>query len=316
VLLDLESGTYFHVNRSARRVCELLLEGGEAASVAARFAGEAGASTEEASRIVAEILRALDATATVREQRGPFSYRFIDSDYVLCLRGVPVLSLHPDGKIVRVHDGAAQLAPLHHSLRVAAPKLISLQGAAVLHASSCVLQQGELTAFCGVSGAGKTTTARAFADAGGALFSEDLLVIDRDAPLSAPLRVYLNGESSAHAWSREAAERPRTAELDCSDLLPRVIGDGRSAALTNLVFIDGLRRGGDEIVLSRPSTGEALVALLASNFLASATHPDWRAHFERSAAIVQAAATHVAWVPRGIEPLRAAARRYIESSTS
>jgi hypothetical protein len=315
VLLDLASGIYFRMNDPARRVCEMLLRGDPRATVEAHLTAQLGTLASEASRMVEDMLQGLATTPPSQEQPGPFSYRAIGPDYHLCVNGAPVLDIRGDGKLIRITPGAAHLTALHHSLRVAAPKLMFLQGAAVLHASACIVGD-EVTAFCGVSGAGKTTTARAFSKGGWTLFSEDLIVIDPDSLTLGPPRAYWRGEELAHAWSREAATRARAGEIECSDLLPHAVANGRTIAMADILFLGADRRNVRDITLARPSAGEALVLLLASNFLGSANASDWRTYFERSAAIVRTTNTFRASVPDGIEPLQAAARRYIVNSTS
>ena len=61
-------------------------------------------------------------------------------------------------------------------LRSVVPKLLALRGIRVLHASAVEID-GSLLVFSGQSGAGKTTSAKAFAQAGARLVSEDLLVL-------------------------------------------------------------------------------------------------------------------------------------------
>src|SRR5206468_12508877 len=86
-------------------------------------------------------------------------------------------------------------------VRSLAPKLLFLRGLTVLHASACAAA-GQLVAFSGTSQAGKTTTARAFADAGAALVAEDLVVL---APGSARPEVALEGEARVRAWASATA---------------------------------------------------------------------------------------------------------------
>jgi hypothetical protein len=315
VLLDLESSGYFMVNRSAERIFRILIEEGQRDSVERRVAAELRISDLSARAAVEDVMRQLAAPPARLSFPGPFTYLPLENCYQLSIEGRPILDIRKDGRSARRPHGLPAPIPLAHTLRVAAPKLLSHSGLTVLHASACQTSSG-LTAFCGLSGAGKTTTARAFATEGMELFCEDLIVLAPPGADSRP-RALVGAEKAAHGWAREAAARTGDGEeIDCSDLPGLVVAPGQTVALTRIIFIDVSRRTGDAITVRRMRPAEALVQILLSNFVGSADRSNWESYFQRSAMIVRSAEMSLATMPAGIDKLPAAIRRYRESSAS
>lgn len=315
VLLDLESSGYFMVNRSAERICRILIEEGERDSAERRVADELRISDTSARSAVEDVMRQLEAPPARLSFPGPFTYLPLDDCYQLSIEGHPILEIRPDGRSARRPPKLPAPIPLAHTLRVASPKLLSHSGLTVLHASACRTSSG-LTAFCGLSGAGKTTTARAFATEGMELFSEDLIVLAAEGTDSRP-QALIGAEKAAHAWAREAAARAGDGlEIDCGDLPGLVVASGQTVSLDRIIFVDAARRRGDAINLTRMRPAEALVQILMSNFLGSADRHNWRNYFERSAMIVRTTEVSLASMPEGIDKLPQAIRRYKESSAS
>src|SRR5262249_21151056 len=97
-----------------------------------------------------------------------------------------------------------------------APHVLALRGILVLHASA-VLDAAGVLAFCGGSGQGKTTLARALAAAGRELIAEDLLVVRSagDRP-----EVVAGAEVAIRAWAaRHAAQLAPGTRIATEDLL-------------------------------------------------------------------------------------------------
>ena len=317
VLLDLETGGYFMLNGTAQRICRILFEEAPGGDAERRVATELNLQTAAAQAAIEEVARQLDAMQVRVTFPGPFTYLATGSGYNLCFDDVPILEIGPDGLSARQLPLAAQPVTLAHALRVAAPKLLSLRGLTVLHASSCRIGSG-LTAFCGLSGAGKTTTARAFADAGMALFSEDLVVLEPGSEHSM-VRALEGGERAAHAWARTAATEAVAhgeTEIDCRSLPGLVLGDRTAIQLTRVVFIDSSRRKGNTILLRALKPAEALVQIMRSNFLGSANRQDWETYFQKSSSLARSLDTDMATMPMGVEVLKEAARLYRASSAS
>lgn len=317
VLLDLETGGYFMLNRTAELICRILFEEQRREDAERRVSSQFGIRASEARAAIDEMARQL-STAPIRgSYAGPFTYLPTGNGYNLCYDEVPVLGIRSDGLSAERFPAAVSQITLAHALRVAVPKLMSLRGLTVLHASSCHVGTG-LTAFCGLSGAGKTTTARAFAAAGMDLFSEDLIVLAPEPPNS-EVRALLGAEAAAHAWARDTGARAMgraETEIDCGDLPGLVVGVRNAIPLTRIIFVDANRRSGDAIQLTRLRPAEALVHVMTSNFLGSADWRAWEAYFQRSSKVAQSVTADLAIMPNGTEALALAASRYRANSAS
>lgn len=316
VIVNLETGNYFRVDAKAAEVCRALVEcaapGAEASEVAARL----GVPRAHAVRMLDEARAALDVPAARGEVQGSYPFLPAGDGYALWHRDRPVLVVEGDGHAQRVRppDDARSLGAdqLERYLRAVAPKLLFLHGLTVLHASACLVE-GRLIAFSGTSRAGKTTTARSFAEAGARLVAEDLLVMARDA--EDPL-VALQGEPAVDAWARAAARElssggtaVSSAELAGASALPH-------ARLDSILYLDGERRAGTDFVADRLDPADGLLALMENDFLGAIARREWQRFFRVAETI--AAQTHLyrTAAPLGTDGLVAAARRYISSWTS
>lgn len=109
--------------------------------------------------------------------------------------------------------------------------LVWLRGGQALHASA-VLVDGQAVAFCGISGAGKSTTAAQFVRLGHPLITDDVMAWrwEDDACLvqTGPTRVKLWPDSAAAVQSEEVGGLPRVhAQVD-----KRIVNLPADAALT------------------------------------------------------------------------------------
>jgi len=83
-----------------------------------------------------------------------------------------------------------------------------------------------------------------------------------------------------------------------------------------MIFLDQNRRGGSEIVLERLSTPDAAGALLENGFGELGDRQVWRNLLRFSSALALQVPAFRGTAPAGIDPLRAALRRYRASFTS
>src|SRR6185503_8517341 len=153
-----------------------------------------GLPASEAAARVASVQETLNAGAMREPVAGPFHYATRpDGSSVFGEDQRDIFWVDGDRTTIRLLPGILTelRAPLSEYLRSLMPKLLALLEVPLLHASACIIQS-DLLALSGKSGAGKTTTIRALGDAGAAVVSEDLVVLDSGA--DAP-RVYLGGEA-------------------------------------------------------------------------------------------------------------------------
>jgi hypothetical protein len=198
-------------------------------------------------------------------------------------------------------------------LRALAPKLLFQRGVTVLHSSACVAGE-KLIAFAGMSGAGKTTTARAFASAGARLISEDLVVL---APRPQGAEVLTDGESFVQGWARNTgvqllSEPQKTVPLGS---LESVV-NGETMPLHQILFLDPIRRAGTEFATSQLAEPDALISLMTHDFLGAVEAETWRRYFSRARALLEIVDFRDARTPDGLERLLSAVARYISRTAS
>jgi hypothetical protein len=320
LLVDLESGTYFELNRTAAEACRALLEAsGEAASrggePAARLATRLGIEHEEAARMLDAVANDLAAPADVRDVLvGPFRYVRRGELHFLEDQGHRVLEINLRARTVA---GCADATPLRFSMleyvRAVTPKLLRAQDVMVLHASACRWAD-RVIAFSGPSGAGKTTTMRAFAAAGATAISEDLVVL---AAKEAHPSLYEAGEANAHAWAADTADglcRNFRRGVSFSPLLDAARGP--TLPLSEIWLVDASRRGGRSIALDKLGKAASLIALLRNTFLGVDDVDVWRKHLHELHALADMVPVAETSLPEGLSPLAEGARAYVTNSAS
>lgn len=312
VVVDLESGNYYRVNPSAALVCDALRVGGD---VNGRVAAELRVPIEEAGRIVAEVTAALAAPAVRDTPQGSYHFYPTECGYVLRHAEQTVLEVDGADLGIRLPPGREppSEAQLELYVRALAPKLLFQRGVTVLHASACVAA-GRLIAFAGMSGAGKTTTARAFAAAGAQLISEDLVVL---APHRRGAEVLTEAESFTQAWARHTAVQLLSDPRKTVPLgwLEGVV-DGETRQLYQILFLDGIRRAGTGFTTSPLEEPDALISLMTHDFLGAVEAETWRRYFDDARGLLGMIDFQDAQAPDGLEHLLPAAARYISRTAS
>lgn len=171
-------------------------------------------------------------------------------------RDATILVDYRSGAFFRVHGNArgdwAGLISVQARLTEAPHQLLG-QGFYVLHASAVDEAMG-VVAFCGASGAGKTTLAR-----GDRCISEDLVVMDGRAVLA-------DAEARIREWATKTGPlRARTLLRGC-----------RRRPLQSIAFLDAARRRGKRLRLSPLAPSEAFTRLLTHSFAESHDPRIWR----------------------------------------
>jgi hypothetical protein len=314
IAVDLVTGTYVRLNRSATAICEALAATDDVAAARASIGQRLRVGEIEAAQAIVDVIAGLQIPGPRRDRPDPFVYAFAPdgNGYVLSGNDVPRLWASADGLMVRLAStNRLSVAHMSEYLRAIAPRLLFLQGAAVLHGAACHGPWGAAFAICGDSGSGKTTTARAFDAAGARLFAEDMLVVASASPLS----VHLGGEEAIRGWAIESADRlTQTAQIETSGL--RAAFNGPPVPLTELWFIAADQRleVGDRIVSRRLGATEAALTIMTSLFLGATSPQEWRRFLELAGAIAVSTSILEARMPRGIDRLQHAAELYRENS--
>jgi hypothetical protein len=311
VVVDLASGNYFRVNTTAALVCDALLGNGgveEAVAEALRI------STREAALVVADVVGGLAAPAF--RSPPPGAYHFVPSEggYVLHQEGRKLLEVDRASQTISLPQGRQpeQPALLEFYVRALAPKLLFQRQVTVLHASSCLTENDRVVAFAGLSGAGKTTTARAFA-ATMRLMSEDLLVF---APETEEPRVLVNAERFIHDWARDIAGALRASPDGVPPGDISSVVRGPTVAVEQILFLDRTRRTGNQFTTRSLDKPDALITFMTHDFLGDSEAATWRRYFATASALVERLETREATAPDGVDRLPAAVAADISKRAS
>jgi hypothetical protein len=313
VIVDLQRGSYFQLNRTAVEVCRVLELTGTLREAIERLSNEMAVPSGEASHLIGLVRESLLGPGVRDPPPGPFRYVHRgDDQYALEEDGVQMFTIDRRRRTMRLcADPIGGVVPFY--VRALVPKLLALLEVPVLHAAACHLPTG-FTAFCGKSGAGKTTTAQAFEAAGSLLVSEDLLIL---RPEDGPQAAFINGERLARTWAAEAATRlEEVPDKEISYEGLSVAASGPSSGLAAIWFVDSARRSGNQLKLRLLAPTEALSALLGNGFLAAVDAKAWRHFLRRSSEMVEQVRLTEATMPDGRDALTLAAHFYTENSAS
>ncbi|HXJ21145.1 MAG TPA: PqqD family protein [Polyangia bacterium] len=313
VIVDLESGNFFRLNQSAVTACRELLACKTTLEAVERLADHLHIPLEQAESFIASVQTLLVQAGIRSPAASPLRYTHETED--LCTfseNDKRIFSIHLREKSLELCASPGDLrAPLVFYVRAVLPKLLALNGVPILHGAACRTSDS-FVAFCGVSGAGKTTTALSFRDAGASVLSEDLLVLSVG---QAAVEVHEDGERTARAWAAEAAEHlSKQRRIGFSDLA--AVTGGTTRPLTTIWFLEATRRSGDRFLLHPLSPLEGLLLLLGNGFLASVDPIQWRGFLHRSVLIAESTTMRALTAPAGLENLAAAARAYSLNSAS
>jgi hypothetical protein len=308
--LDLQGGNFFELNATGARICTALLSGNSVAGIEQMLCSEFGLSAADARRDVDWAVNRLKGQYPARE-RPRLRFERAAERWKMLWDGAPVLDFDPHLDELFWLGSSAAAEDIANWLRVAVPHLLIHRGHPVLHASSVRLGN-ELIGFCGPSGSGKSTCARILSEDGTALVSEDLLVVR----LEAGPEVLPAGESVLRSWAEKAAHALRRGS--CSARLGALIEELRAPAarLGRMIFLDEQRRRGSEVAVEQLSTTQAAGALLENGFGELGDRQVWRNLLRFSSTLAVQVPAFRGTVPAGIDPLRAALRRYRTSFTS
>lgn len=314
VIVDLETGNYFRVDARAAIACSALIETSTSTAAADEVARQLAITPEHAQRIIADTRAALDAAPVRGIPTGPYHFYPEESGYGLWHAGKRVLAVMSPDLDVCVPPGlGVEKSPLlEFYVRAVAPKIMFMRGLSVLHASVCNVK-GKLLAFAGQSGAGKTTTVRAFVQEGARPVSEDLLVFSATSPHPT---IALGGETRVHAWAKHVAEGlAHGAERMPSSELASV-AEGPGMTMSAIFFLDVDRRTGSDFGIRPLSDSDGLMALMANNFLGGSSAQAWRQFIATAATLSSAIQLAEVTTPAGVDLLAPAAARYMSIWTS
>lgn len=295
VLLDLERGDFFVLNRSAARLCASMLCG-------------AAVPPPDVRSVLAQVdVPSADTTGL------PLDFTCEGPGYRMSWNGEPVLWLAEDGQTLRRAGGriprdlTARLC-----LLFAARHALLLRRQPLLHASS-VSVDGRALVFLGESGAGKTTVARALSMAGCPLVSEDLGLL---ALRGDEILLLRGAESHVEHWARERGEEFAASDQAAFQCVALPNADECSPLpVAELYFLALPRACGDRPSVRSLAAPDALGWLLQTGFGAVRRGNLWRGLLETGARVVGATPCKRLCLPQGLAAVHEAARRYSSNRT-
>lgn len=319
VLLALESGSLFRLNRTATLVWARTLALHDAEAVAQELAATFEVPADVARRDVAAALSLpADPCVPAAPPRGVTTdpellYETHPGGCRFSMNGVLAMAVDVAAESLCVFPG---ISPGDYGicLRAIAPKLVARTGPSVLHAAAVRDSRGRVTAFLGVNGAGKTTTARTFAANGFELICEDKLVTHAAGDHA---EAVLGAETKINQWIGKTREE-LTAHPDrpCSLRALAQCSVGPSSPLADILLVDSERRAGGAIELHRLPPSEAATEIFQHAFYGASLAQDWRRQLSCLATLARTARVFRATMPDGLPELVVAVRRYKETTAS
>lgn len=297
-LLDTTTGTIFSLNDSAVQIWSSRLKGDAPPLIAHNIAERYGLPLEVAVRDVELALR-VPTKGTPPRPPSDFLYeRRDDHTYVFSFQGIVVFELDDRGTHVRL---ACRDLPrsLPYLLQAVVPKILALRGHIVVHASAVELGENAV-AFTGLSGAGKTTTARSLARHGARILCEDKLFLrvnpagGVDAPVGA--------EAVMKEWiANNAPLLTRPSGASCAPL--DEAARGPALPLRELGALDVSRRRGARVAASKLALQDAATAVFHQMFWGSDALTDWSRLLGESVELASHISVYELELPDGIDQL-------------
>jgi hypothetical protein len=314
IALELASGTYSSLNASAAAVCRFIVESRSWEEAFWAVKRHWSLSNQEARKALSDVRDSL-----ARSRRAPLltedlPYRALADGYALFSRGRPLVGVSGDGDHVRLLAPPSSIPfGVEHCLRLVSPKVLAARGCLVLHASTC-LRGRNLTAFCGLSGAGKSTVSRLLGSRGWRKLADELLVV---SAAGASAWGHPEAEEHIYRWCAEGArtlqERP-DLPLSAAGLMAAI--DRPATPLTSLTFLDARMRGSDSFETDLLTPIEALKDILLAMFLGRKEPAEIRSFFSRCRDFAAAVRCERARTPTGLEALEEALAAYSTKTAS
>jgi hypothetical protein len=304
LLLDLESGSLLQLNESAALIWRNHLDGVSidkiAEMLAARFPidqAKAMADTQ-AALAVPSVEPSIPISNEFHYQQESDAYVFYHLE-----RAVLAVDLAGARLSIREHADVTRLRGLILGL---CPKLLSLRGHTVLHASAVSIG-ARVIAFSGLSGAGKTTTARMLERAGAKAICADKLVVRQEN--GRPF-VVVEGERAVDAWVAEAvANLTKTGSGSC-DGLDRTVA-GPLMELAEIGFLNVNRRIGRSLTARLLTPREAAGEIFRNAFYGSDSSAAWKRGLDQACQLARYAVALELCVPDNLQSLESEAERIV-----
>jgi hypothetical protein len=309
LLLDRHSGHVMELNESAAFIWKRYISGDPPQAIADALARIFEIDLKTATADVNRTLAISDEAPL--SPPTDFRYEPTTSGYLFLFRGCPTFQIDRFGSEVALSDESTinsdELSSVLHAL---SPKVLALRGHIVLHAASVEIA-GRILAFAGLSGAGKSTSAQAMAQAGALLVSEDQLPISL---VDARAMVPLEGERIIQSWISKASEDLRVkGRASCTDL--DAVARGEQLPLAEIGFLQRERRTTDDYVFSELDALGTASSVFRHVFYGADSRDAWDEALKIASALGASVAGAELSFPAGLEKLPSVARRLTAAGT-
>jgi hypothetical protein len=312
LLLNLKTGAYFRTALEWLPFWRTVQQGGTFIEATAALTSSGYVPDRER---LAVALQALASPAPIWKQSAEVQ---IHPDGFMVLRpSGPNLINHADRRMIRAALPSQVDASSHGEIAAniaSAAMTVIARKFLPLHASCVVSLNNSALILTGHSGAGKTTTARAFAKTGDVLLAEDILLVEVAGPeialvycADALLRDWTSSVASV-LQSSPCAEIPYDDFLVDLERLPK-----RPVETTNLseVLVLGDRTKASDSLIRKPLDATASLAKILENSFWGLPEPDhWRLHLDRASALAERYRVSLASWPEGLDILAEAVQSY------
>lgn len=311
LLVGTGDGSLYELNASAAVIWESYLAGATEAAIAERLAGTFDVPLASLQEDVRATLRASPAPV---ERHDPYAMRALEDGFEFSYAGTPILVTDAGARSLRLVAPDVDPALLRQWIGSLVPNLLVLRGQRCMHGAAVTVDETEALVLTGSSGAGKTTTARAFAAAGAELLAEDKLLLVEGAGA----RWIVRGAEARmfDVASMIAASFAGAHEVPLDDL--DVIGvEGERLRVGRVWELAVARRADREGFALRVPTVAGQVSLwLRHQFRGESTRAEREHALADACATVTTTLVREAAAPDGLEALAQAAVRYRLKTTA
>jgi hypothetical protein len=304
IALELASGTYSSLNATAAAVCRFIEESRSWEDTVSAVKARWQLSSEQARAALSGVLESLASSRPAAAPTEDFTYQPLEDGYALVRQGQPLVAVGRDGDHLRLLTTPDRFPfGLEHCLRVVSPKILAARGCMVLHAATC--RSGRhLRAFCGLSGAGKSTVSELLGSLGAPKLADELLLVS-----TAGGSAYGHPEAEKHIYqwcaaSAQTLQAQPAAPLSCAGLSAAI--DRPAVPLERLVFLDARARGAASFETDLLPAPEALKEIVVAMFLGRNEPAGLRRFFEGCRGLTSVVRSERARVPGGLAALREA----------
>ncbi len=306
LLVGRKSGQILTLNRSATTVWQRHLEGVNNDKIVAWILEQVEMGPDEARKMVENILSPTLASEATAEKE--YRYSPEGDGFRMSSEGRDRLWYSNDGDCIRWIDDERSPERIGDCLWTALPRLLFLKGQFLLHGSA-VNHRGQAMLFLGDNGAGKSSTAKAFASKAASVCGDDKIAIGVD-PQSGTITPDV--EPFFRQWIVKARSTLLTTETSTAGP-ERFNGTGVERPVTRVFFLSPTQRENTTVFRFEPiGATEATGLLFRQFFFGNDKHAQWQSPLRWSAHVANHAICGKLFVPNDLAVLRRGAENFLD----